>query len=139
MSPASNAHLPGTRVSVLVIDDDLDIRETLAEILRDEGYSVVTAIHGAHALELLTSIRPAVILLDLNMPVMNGKQFREAQRRDPSLVRIPTVVMTAVDRIKDLTADLSVEEALPKPIKLPDLLSIMRRYSTKSPTREGVV
>ena len=130
MSPAPNAHLPYTLISVLVIDDDLGIRETLAEILRDAGYSVVTAIHGAQALELLSNIRPRVILLDLNMPVMNGRQFREAQKLDPSLAEIPTVLLTAVDRMKmkEQNTELGTVDAIAKPIKLPNLLSIVERF-----------
>ncbi|SRR5712692_6648561 len=118
-------------VSVLVIDDDFDIRDLLIEILRDEGLSVATASQGAEALKMLETVRPDVILLDLNMPVMNGFEFRRAQRRDPALRRIPTVVMTAADLQKDRIAELAAEGALGKPISFPDLLSMVKRYCTR--------
>src|SRR5579862_4027549 len=82
-------------LSILVVDDDRSIRQTLCEILQDEGYTVSTARNGAEALEILKHRRPRLILLDLNMPVMNGGDFRLVQRFDPVLRRIPTVVLTA--------------------------------------------
>src|SRR4051794_16166586 len=93
-------------LSVLVVDDDRPIRDTLREILQDEGYIVSTAGNGAEALEILKHRRPRVILLDLNMPTMNGGEFRLVQRFDPALRRIPTVVFTAADRMSERVAEL---------------------------------
>lgn len=115
--------------SVLVIDDDEDNREVLGEVLGEAGYSVVCARDGAEALQLLGELRPDVILLDLHMPIMDGLEFRAAQRRDPSLARIPTVVMSAADRLKDRLAELAPAEMLRKPVKLAHLLSIVKRYA----------
>jgi CheY-like chemotaxis protein len=128
-------------VSVLVVDDDFDIRDLLIEILQDAGFSVVTASQGSEALTLLRTVRPDVILLDVNMPVMNGFEFRRAQRRDPTLRVIPTVVMTAVDLEQDRLAELAADGALGKPISLPDLLSVVERYCTRpagGSSRDGV-
>lgn len=116
-------------VSVLIVDDDEFIRQTLAEVLRDRGYSVATAKHGVEALEILISVRPDLILLDVNMPVMSGTQFRAAQRLDPSLATIPTVVMTAGDRASEAAASMAADGSLPKPIKLRTLLSVVSRYA----------
>ncbi len=120
---------PLREVTVLVVDDDLDIREVLMEILADSGYTSVAAADGREALALLTEVRPHLILLDLNMPIMNGRQFREAQRADPELRLIPTVIMTAVDRLTVQVADLGADGALPKPVRLHELLSLVARYS----------
>jgi len=123
-------------VSVLIVDDDEFIRQTLVEILEDRGYTVATAKHGGEALEVLGSVRPDVILLDVNMPVMSGTQFRAAQRLDPSLAIIPTVVMTAGDRATEAAASLLADGSLPKPIKLSSLLLVVSRYAgggTESP------
>jgi CheY-like chemotaxis protein len=104
--------LPRARVdtrspaSVLVVDDDRDIRDALQEILTGEGYTALAAANGAEALQLLKRFRPQVILLDLNMPVMDGGDFRLVQRLDPLLRQIPIVVLTAVDRMSERTADL---------------------------------
>lgn len=114
--------------AVMVVDDDLDIREIVAEVLSDAGYSVVTAAHGADALELLKSVTPKLILLDLNMPVMDGFDFRRAQQADPALAKIPTVVMSAVHRMKERVLELGVDATLEKPVVLRDLLAVVARY-----------
>jgi CheY-like chemotaxis protein len=90
---------------VLIVDDDFDVREALADLLVDEGLSVVTAADGAEAIKLLRTLHvpPSIILLDLMMPVMNGYAFLEEQRRDPALSSIPVAVITAghgVDRAR---------------------------------------
>src|SRR5688500_7274817 len=81
-------------VSALVVEDDPRDRDLIVSILRNEGYTVETAGDGRAALRLLRSILPQVIFVDVHMPVMNGAQFRQVQRRDPALLRIPTIVMT---------------------------------------------
>lgn len=115
--------------TILVIDDDDDNRDALGEVLRDEGYEVTCARDGAEALALLRGMRPDVILLDLNMPTMDGMEFRAAQRRDPSLALIPTVVMTASDRLSRAMGELAPEATVRKPLKLGSLLSVLRRYA----------
>jgi CheY-like chemotaxis protein len=123
------ASLPGNgHAAVLVIDDDPDIRDALTDILESEGYSVAGAAHGGEALALLHTLTPELILLDLNMPVMNGFQFRTAQRRDPRLALIPTVVMSAIDRMQERLPELAIEEALAKPLDLGQLLAVVGRY-----------
>ena len=119
---------PDAGVAVLVVEDDDDIRDTLAEVLTEEGYAVATARNGAHALSVLETVTPKVILLDLHMPVMDGREFREAQKRDPELIRIPTVVLTAADRLQREVSELGVADAVAKPIELPELLSVVERY-----------
>jgi CheY-like chemotaxis protein len=120
---------------VLVVDDEPDIRETIAEALMLEGYRVRTAPNGKSALEQARKGRPDLILLDLMMPVMSGWQFLEAWREDPELGSIPVVVDTAFP-------DVQVEGAavlLRKPFDLTTLLTTIsrlcdgdREISTKS-------
>ncbi|PLS79555.1 MAG: response regulator, partial [Chloroflexi bacterium] len=83
--------------TILVVDDDSGIREALTDILEDEGYAVRSACDGQAALDLLRQQAepPALVLLDLMMPRMNGWQFRSEQRRDPALANIPVVVISA--------------------------------------------
>lgn len=119
---------PARAVSVLVIDDDDDIRESLSDVLGEIGYTVATATDGEDALAQLRLVRPRVILLDLNMPIMSGGEFLAAQRLDPALRRIPTIIMTAVDRMPGRAEDLAAEEILPKPFQLPDLLALLSLY-----------
>lgn len=82
--------------TILIIDDDADIRALLSEFLEGEGYVAAAVGNGLDALTYLHDRpAPALILLDLTMPVMNGFQFREAQQSDPALAAIPVVVMAA--------------------------------------------
>jgi CheY-like chemotaxis protein len=82
--------------SILLIDDDRDIRETLGELLTMIGYHVTLACHGREALDILEGgASPDLILLDLMMPVMDGYEFREAQRKLPGGSEIPVFVMSA--------------------------------------------
>jgi CheY-like chemotaxis protein len=115
---------------VLVVDDDASIRESLADLLGDEGYRVQTATNGAEALSLLRAPalpRPCVILLDLMMPVMNGQQFYVEQQRDPLLATIPIVVISA-DKNVALKASGFQGEYLPKPVRLDTVLGVLGRH-----------
>jgi CheY-like chemotaxis protein len=115
--------------SILVVEDDADLREALSEVLRDEGYAVAMAADGREALDLLRrESRPSLILLDLTMPVMNGWQFRDAQRQDPDLSGIPVVVLSASDRLAEKMGPLGVADYVRKPIELSGLLRMIERY-----------
>lgn len=95
--PAASCPTPA-RGRVLVIEDERDIREALAEALSYEGYDVVVAANGREALRKLDGRPlPDVILLDLVMPEMSGWEFRQVQVRDPALCGIPVVVVSASD------------------------------------------
>ena len=115
------ASKPGGRV--LVIDDEPLLRATLQQILGDEGYIVDVASDGAAGLQRALLHRPDVILLDLMMPTMNGKQFLQALRAEPSFVTLPVLIMTAVQGITTNLALLGVGEVLEKPFDAEDLLS----------------
>lgn len=111
---------------VLLVDDDLDIRETLADILQHRGFDVITAANGCEALKVLRRLAfpPSAILLDLMMPVMDGYGFLEEHKKDPSLASIPIAIITAghgVDRSR-LGNDAPI---VPKPIDLPQLVSLL--------------
>jgi CheY-like chemotaxis protein len=116
------------QVSVLVVDDDGDVREAIALVLEDAGYSVADAANGLEALDVLRTVQPDVILLDLSMPLMSGQEFRVEQLADPSISKIPTVVMSAADRLETKAASIQPAETLPKPIKMPRLLEIVARH-----------
>src|SRR5687767_4763614 len=88
------------RCSILVVDDDRDIRESLIDVLEGQGYLVSGAENGQDALEYLrhAPALPELILLDVMMPLMNGIQFRAAQRKNPVWIGIRVLVMTAFSR-----------------------------------------
>jgi CheY-like chemotaxis protein len=112
---------------IVVVDDDTDLRETLGELLAEEGYAPRCFENGRAALEWLRgdATDPRLILLDLMMPEMNGWQFREAQRSDPRLKEIPVIVMTASRTLDERQIDAS--EVLFKPIGLEELLRAVER------------
>ena len=108
---------------ILVVDDDEDLREVVAEILRESGQRIVTAANGKEALELLQRNPAArVILLDLMMPVMNGSEFRAQQVRDPRLASIPVVVLSADDQCGRKARRLGARGFLRKPMTIDKLL-----------------
>jgi DNA-binding response OmpR family regulator len=113
---------------VLIVEDDQDIRESLMDFLEDHGYTPVGATHGRDALDKLGASpqRPCLIILDLMMPIMDGKTFRETQLRDPELSRIPVVVISAQGG--DPTGELQVKDHLPKPLNLSALLAVVRTH-----------
>lgn len=115
--------------SVLVIEDDFSIRETLKITLEIEGWSVTTAANGQEGLELLRGgNRFAIILLDLMMPVMSGFEFLEIRATSPHLSSIPVIVVSAFPT--DIQT-LPVQEFVKKPINLQELLQIMHRWYTQ--------
>lgn len=113
---------------ILIVDDDFAIRESLAELLAEEGYLSVAAANGRDALAKLDEDGPwpCLIVLDLMMPVMNGESFRELQLRIPELARIPTIVVTADDRVASRTEPMKVEGALQKPIDIQRFIDAVR-------------
>src|SRR5258708_7919266 len=85
------------RQTVLVVDDDSDLRDALAVLLDTEGVDVIDASNGQDALAHLRSGRSvAAIVLDLATPVMNGWEFLAERQNDPVLARIPTIVVTEI-------------------------------------------
>jgi len=115
-SGASLAH--ATRI--LVVDDEVDIREPLVALFESEGYEVSAAANGLEALGEVRRNRPDVILLDLAMPVMDGHEFRREQALDPSLADIPVVTISANG------SDARASACLHKPFHLEDVLTVVR-------------
>lgn len=111
---------------IFVVEDDNDLRETLGEILVEEGHRTRLFPNGRAALDFLRlGERPKLILLDLMMPEMSGWEFREEQMKDVALRDIPVVVMTASAGFAE--APIPVEEVLRKPVGLGEILSAVER------------
>jgi CheY-like chemotaxis protein len=114
---------------ILIVEDDSALREALGQVLMDEGYDLLSARDGLEAVNCLKKgNRPDVILLDLSMPVVNGWEFRMFQKRDPDLAQIPVILITAGGYTREEVAWLEPSALLPKPLDLPLLLSIIRRF-----------
>ncbi len=116
--------------SVLIVDDDLDIRREVSEILREEGFDVLIASGGAEALKVLgsSSPPPVVILLDLVMPRTDGWEFRRAQLADPRLASIPVLVFSSFDSGPRDVADLRAAGFVTKPFTIAQLLDAIARF-----------
>ncbi|HTA18641.1 MAG TPA: response regulator [Polyangia bacterium] len=122
MGPADGAR------RILVVEDDRDIRESLDEVLRDAGYAPVLAANGLEALQhLRTSALPSVIILDLMMPVMDGREFRAIQLGDERLRAIPTILLTAHAKPADAMSGMGDIVFLAKPVDLDRLLDTVAR------------
>jgi len=118
------------RGEVMVVEDDFAIRETLRELLEEEGYRVTQASNGAEALaRLRESKTPKLILLDLMMPVMDGWEFRHAIEGDPRLADIPVIVISADHGLDQKIDAMHVEGYLAKPFELERLLETVERYT----------
>ena len=115
---------------ILVVEDEDDIRDSIAELLQAEGFDVATAAHGGEALSFLRAPHHEVglILLDLMMPDVDGWSFRREQLADQSIASIPVVIMSAVHDARAAAASLSVTDFLVKPIELASLLNVVQRY-----------
>ena len=113
--------------TILVVEDNDDVREMMSVTLELEGHDVVTAANGQQALDKLhRGTEPCMILLDLMMPVMNGWQFQEEVAKDPKLADIPVVVVSAMpgERCRRLPAAAFI----PKPIDVDKLLDVVCEY-----------
>jgi len=119
---------PQPRGCVVVIDDDNDILESIAIVLRGAGYDARTESSGAEALDTVRRGETCLILLDLMMPGMNGWEFRTEQLRDAALAAIPTVVMTGFPAAAENADSLGAVACLKKPIDLDELLDTVARF-----------
>lgn len=112
--------------TVLVVEDDLDIREVMRMVLEASGYQVLEAGDGAEALVVARAHHPRLILLDLMMPGMDGFQFRESQLRDPAIATIPVVIVSGGGAVPQKAAELGAAGYLIKPTDLQRLLAVLR-------------
>ena len=131
---SADTHMP----SVLVVDDDADVRVLLETYLELEGFDVLTACNGWDALLRLRHARPSVILLDLMMPIMDGVEFRRHQQGQATLRDIPVVCLSARHDAQQTAKRLGVAECLAKPFDLETLIAVLRRHCPDLPA-EGTV
>jgi CheY-like chemotaxis protein len=111
-----------TGPDVLVVEDDIDLRESIAIVLANEGLSVGTARTGSEALAMLWGGElPSVVVLDMHMPVMDGGETLGAIRSDPTLSHLPVVIVTGADGPPPSPA----MKLLRKPFGFPELLRVV--------------
>jgi two-component system, sensor histidine kinase and response regulator len=112
-------------MKILIVDDEQDLLDSLAEFFQDEGFAVTTARNGAEALAQLGDDElPSVVILDLLMPVMSGIEVYKAMQNDPRLAKLPVVVSTS-----DPSRAPSGVLIMKKPVNLDRLLNTVRQYA----------
>ena len=115
---------------VLIVEDDADLREMMAQLLSLEGFRATAVANGREALEYLHEADvPQVILLDLMMPVMDGWEFRRKQQADPALASVPVIVLSALDLAR--AGNLDATAFLKKPLDFDHLLALVREHCAR--------
>jgi DNA-binding response OmpR family regulator len=117
---------------VLIIEDDSEIREDLAEILSEEGFQVATAANGADGLRQLRQEPCCVVLLDLMMPVLDGWGFRAQQTKDPTIAAVPVLVVSGASDVPQRARALNAAGYLRKPFGLDELVKAVGPFCRPS-------
>lgn len=124
-------------MSVLVVDDEPDLREAICSLLESAGHAATPASNGREALERLKAMAeaPCVILLDLSMPVMDGWEFRQVQLGDEALASIPVLLITADGNAPEMAARLAAQGFLKKPFQPDELIQAVEKFCSGSDGR----
>jgi len=123
----------GKPPTILLIEDDFMLRGSLATVLTSEGYYVECAANALDALRRLERPpKPALILLDIMLPYMDGLEFRSLQRRMPGVGDVPVIVITAVGIKREIAEDLGLRHTFFKPLDRPRLLETIKHYCPRS-------
>jgi CheY-like chemotaxis protein len=123
--PKARAETTDASPLVLVVEDDADTREVLVAALREAGYAVLASDEGRKALELAGAMKPAVVVLDLTMPGMDGREFLSRRRDVPRIAALPVVVVTGGD-----AADVDASVVLTKPVDIATLVEAIRKVTS---------
>ena len=121
------------RYTILLVDDNLDNVDLLVEILKAQGYRTLTAQNGHDAIRLAANEQPALILLDIAMPVMDGMEVLEVLKADSSTSSIPVMFVTGImenEKILRALENHYVVDYIPKPIVISELLDKIAAYLT---------
>lgn len=120
----ANAHDIEDTLTALIIDDSLSARRSLSEFIKDIGYDVIVARDGIEAIEVIENCKPDIILVDLEMPRMNGLEFTSHIRNKPELKNIPVIMITSrsTEKHRDMADAAGVSAYLTKPFSEDELL-----------------
>ena len=127
-------HMTSPAGNVLIVEDDPDVREMLSTLLATEGFHAVAAEDGLEGLHLLRTMRrrapetPCLVLLDLKMPRLGGKEFRKAQLSDPTVASVPVAIMSGATDLEERARALGADATHPKPINCDVVWDVVRRY-----------
>lgn len=126
------------RASILVVEDTVEVRELLLELLHEAGYSAVGVEDGLRAVQALSSIQPSLVLLDLSLPGQSGASVLSWMASNPRTKRIPVVVLSASPKVIPPEARAQVKGILDKPFDLDDLLRMIEN-AVAEPAPEATV
>jgi CheY-like chemotaxis protein len=119
---------------ILVVDDDDDFRETLAEVLSEAGYPVQQAENGEVALARAGEEQPGIVLLDLKMPVLDGWGVMERMRQDPKTAAVPILILSAYG-FEWESELLGAQGYIPKSVGMDEILERIRKSAGSPPLR----
>ena len=123
---------------ILVVEDDKEFAESLAEVLRDEGYRVTVFTMPEDAIEwLLSGRQAALVLLDLRTPGMSAQRFRALLVSTPTLRDMPVVVVSGDPNIRRIAGAIGASDALSKPVDIERLLETVDRHCQSRPSPDG--
>jgi signal transduction histidine kinase len=114
-------------VRVLVIDDETDVRESIVDALQTSGYRAIAAADGREGLRRLRACEPDLVVLDLSMPVMDGWQFRFAQKQDPAIATTPVIAISALESAA--VAKIDADDYLRKPFAADAILAAVDKLA----------
>jgi len=120
--------------NVLIVEDDPDTREMVRQLLATHGFYAVGAADGLEALHLLRAVRhrepdaPCLVLLDLAMPRLGGREFRRSQLGDPTVASVPIAVMSGASDIQQRAQAMGAVATLAKPIDIDVLIAVVKKY-----------
>lgn len=122
----------GSGPRVLLVEDDDATREMLCAALNDADLDIIAALDGLHALRTTLAIRPEVLVLDLGLPVLDGKTYLERWReRDPAAAAVPVIVMSALPYGREIAEAVGAVAYFPKPFDVQALVDAIRRYAPR--------
>jgi two-component system, OmpR family, alkaline phosphatase synthesis response regulator PhoP len=117
---------------ILITDDNKDIRDALAYILKEEGYKLWMAKDGAEALRIVKNERPDIVFLDIVMPELNGYDVCSIIKNDPVLKKTYVIMLTAQDQVaeQERGKEVGADEYIVKPFSPMEILAIVKRLET---------
>src|SRR3989442_9137696 len=120
-APPYEGHMPKMRV--LVVEDDDDTRRLIEQELSEAGYDVIPALDGQHALRLVKTARPEVLLVDLGLPLMSGDEFVRRWRASADVKDATVVIVSGREDATEVAESLGIGRVIAKPFRIEDLLA----------------
>jgi CheY-like chemotaxis protein len=120
--------------NVLIVEDDPDTREMVRQLLAGHGFYALVAADGLEALHILRAVRhrapeaPCLVLLDLSMPRLGGREFRRSQLGDPTVASVPIAVMSGASDLQQRAEAMGAVATLAKPLDIDALVEVVKRY-----------